>query len=112
MASPQDNLAAHHLVSTDYLSATVNSQYRLPHIEKEIAMTSKKLDDVAKAENEQNKIKQRYEEKAVKESPVEGEIQPDQKVVPSQPDPTDETRWENDPSKNPYAPGGIKFGGA
>lgn len=68
--------------------------------------------DVAKEENEAAKRKAAYEKKEVKNSAVEGEVQPDQRVTSSQPDPSDPSRWENDPKKNPYAPGGTKFGGA
>lgn len=65
--------------------------------------------DAAKRENADNKAKQRYEEKAVKDSDVTGEVTPDQKLVPSQPDPTSPAT-ENDPRKNPKAPGGAEYG--
>lgn len=62
--------------------------------------------DAAKRENADNKAKQRYEEKAIKTSDVTGEVTPDQKLVPSQPDPTSPAA-ENDPRVNPHAPGGA-----
>lgn len=63
--------------------------------------------DAAKRENADNKAKQRYEEKAVKQSDVTGEVTPNQKLTPSQPDPTNPSNTEFDPRVNPHAPGGA-----
>lgn len=66
-----------------------------------------KLTEEAKAENEMNAKKRKLEEKAVRDSDVKGEVELPIKTVPDSPNPSDPDRWENDPRKNPKAPGGV-----
>lgn len=62
----------------------------------------------AKSENAQNREKQKAEEKAIREGATAGNIELDQKLVPSNPSNEDPNRAENDFRKNPDANPNLK----